>query len=171
MCIKPENELLQHAAEEKVMEAVGLQELKRLAIAEKIVKKRSFALYKKHITGRGYAWPVGCTMPDDAQAAVAEGMREGYALGVAQFDSVRQQLEEANVLNLSNGLKNCILKGDIEILNDELTALRSSRDADIERAIRLTLAEVSRRMLDPAGNKDRLEPIADAVLAQLKEHK
>lgn len=63
---------------------------KASAIDEKIVKKRSFALYKKHITGRGYAWPVGCTMPDDAQAAVSEGMREGFALGVA---AVLEQLK------------------------------------------------------------------------------
>lgn len=49
---------------------------------EKQFKKRAFQLYKKHITGRGYVWPVGCTMPDDVQAAVIEGMREAYQAGM-----------------------------------------------------------------------------------------
>jgi hypothetical protein len=51
------------------------------AALEKRFKKRAFELYKKHITGRGYVWDVGCSMPDDVQKGVIEGMREMYALG------------------------------------------------------------------------------------------
>lgn len=142
------------------MEAVDMQELKRLAIDEKIVKKRAFALYKKHITGRGYAWPVGCTMPDDAQAAVAEGMREAYALAAAEIESLRKQLEEANEARHFNA-RMCVQ------LQSELTALRSSREADIERAIRLACNEYrTQAMAYPGANVDRVLP---AVLAQLKE--
>lgn len=38
-------------------------------------EKKAFALYKKHMTGRGYAWSVDCTIPQDVQAACLEAMR------------------------------------------------------------------------------------------------
>lgn len=102
---------------------------------EKKLKKRAFQLYKKHVTGRGYVWPVGCTMPDDVQAAIIEGMRESHCAAPPApvaiptgWISVNDQLpgEDAVVLawviepkSIYGGYREIVCYGKFDYITDE----------------------------------------------------
>lgn len=37
-------------------------------------ERKAWQLYRKHITGRGYCWSVGCTIAEDVQRACLEAI-------------------------------------------------------------------------------------------------
>lgn len=61
---------------------------------DKYFKKRAFQLYKKHMTGRGYVWSVGCSMPYDAQAAIIDGMKEAYKKGQESISAIGVMVQD-----------------------------------------------------------------------------
>lgn len=171
------------------METVDLQELKEaaeLVIAED-GRGSQFALpcSRKHFCAKATpaailsliaevkslraAYATWVEKTEFVQTMAHKGELDGKYLDVHRADilkklieSLRKQLEEANEARHFNA-RMCVQ------LQSELTALRSSRDAVIERAIRLACNEYrTQAMAYPGANVDRVLP---AVLAQLKEQK